>query len=167
MAAQFESLREPFIILFTLPLAMMGVVLSLVISGCQPLSVVGCIGILMLTGIIVNNAIVLIDFFKSLRVEKPGESLIDIIVEGCKTRLRPILMTTTTSVLGFMPMALSQADGSEMMRPLATVLLGGLAVGALLTLFFIPVVYAIFEISRQKRVAKKQAKESYKKALTN
>ena len=155
MAAQFESLLEPFIILFTVPLAMIGVVLSLVI-GWQPLSVIGCIGILMLTGIIVNNAIVLIDFIKTLRVEKPELSLTDVIVKSCKTRLRPILMTSLTSILGFLPMALSQADGSEMMRPLASVLLGGLGVGTLLTLFFIPVMYAIFEVARLKRVEKKK-----------
>lgn len=166
MAAQFESLKEPFIILFTLPLAMIGVVLSLVI-GWQPLSVVGCIGILMLVGIIVNNAIVLIDFIKTLRIEKPELTLVEIIVEACKTRLRPILMTSLTSILGFMPMAFSQADGSEMMRPLATVLLGGLAVGSFLTLLFIPAMYAIFEIARLRRVEKKKAKESYKKALAN
>lgn len=169
MAAQFESLREPFIILFTVPLAMIGVVLSLVI-GWQPLSVVGCIGILMLMGIIVNNAIVLIDFIKTLRIEKPEATLTEIIVESCQTRIRPILMTSLTSILGFMPMALSRADGSEMMRPLATVLLGGLAVGTLLTLFFIPVVYSIFETRRLRKVEKKKAKaasKNYQKALSN
>lgn len=164
MAAQFESLRDPFIILFTLPLAMIGVVLSLVV-GWQPLSVIGCIGILMLMGIIVNNAIVLIDFIKTLRLEKPELSRLEIIVESCKTRLRPILMTTLTSILGFMPMAFSTADGSEMMRPLASVLLGGLGVGSLLTLFFIPVMYSIFDDRKEKRLKKKALKQSYKKAL--
>lgn len=165
MAAQFESLREPFIILFTLPLAMIGVVLSQAVTW-SPLSVVGCIGILMLVGIIVNNAIVLIDFIKTLRIEKPDASLTDIVVEACKIRLRPIMMTSLTSILGFLPMAVSTADGSEMMRPLATVLLGGLAVGSLLTLLVIPVVYCIFEMRKQKRDAKKAAKASYKKALS-
>lgn len=165
MAAQFESLREPFIILFTVPLAMIGVVLSLVI-GWQPLSVVGCIGILMLMGIIVNNAIVLIDFFKTLKAENPQLSKTEIIVEGCKTRLRPIMMTTLTSILGFLPMAISTAEGAEMMRPLASVLLGGLGVGSLLTLFFIPVVYSIFEDRKEKRNKKKALKDSYQKALS-
>ncbi len=165
MAAQFESLREPFIILFTVPLAMIGVVLSLVI-GWQPLSVVGCVGILMLMGIIVNNAIVLIDFIKTLTIQKPELSRLEIIVESCKTRLRPILMTTLTSILGFLPMAISTAEGSEMMRPLASVLLGGLGVGSLLTLFFIPVMFSIFDDRRIKREKKKALKASYKKALS-
>lgn len=164
MAAQFESFSTPFIVLFTLPLAMIGVVLSLLVAG-EPLSVIGCVGIMMLTGIIVNNAIVLIDFIKTLRVEKPHETKLNIIVEACKTRLRPILMTSLTSILGFLPMALSQAEGSEMMRPLATVLLGGLGVGSLLTLFFIPVVYSIFDDKLSKRAEKKAAKKNYKKAL--
>lgn len=166
MAAQFESFTEPFIILFTLPLAMIGVVISLLVAG-EPLSVIGCVGILMLTGIIVNNAIVLIDFIKTLTMEKPGESRTNIIVESCKTRLRPILMTTLTSILGFMPMALSTAEGSEMMRPLATVLLGGLGIGSLLTLFFIPVVFSIFDDWKKKHNVKKDAKRSYKKALAD
>ena len=166
MAAQFESFSEPFIVLFTLPLAMIGVVLSLVVAG-EPLSVIGCVGILMLSGIIVNNAIVLIDFIKTLRGEKPGESRTDIIVESCKTRLRPILMTTLTSILGFLPMALSTAEGSEMMRPLATVLLGGLGVGSLLTLFFIPVVFSIFDDAKSKRSEKKAIRNKYKNALAN
>ncbi len=166
MAAQFESFSEPFIVLFTLPLAMIGVVLSLVIAG-EPLSVIGCVGILMLTGIIVNNAIVLIDFIKTLTIEKSGETRTNIIVEACKTRLRPILMTSLTSVLGFLPMALSTAEGSEMMRPLATVLIGGLLVGSLLTLLFIPVVYSIFDDKKRKHMEKKEAKRSYKKALAD
>lgn len=160
MAAQFESLKEPFIILFTIPLALIGVVLSLAVAR-SPLSVVGCIGILMLVGIIVNNAIVLIDFIKTLRQEKPELERNDAVVTACITRLRPILMTTLTSVLGFLPMALSRADGAEMMRPLATVLLGGLSVGALLTLFVIPVIYTIFD----DRSAKKNLKKKYKNAL--
>ncbi len=166
MAAQFESFSEPFIVLFTLPLAMIGVVLSLLVAG-EPLSVIGCVGILMLVGIIVNNAIVLIDFIKTLKTEKPEATRTEIIVEACKTRLRPILMTSLTSILGFLPMALSTAEGSEMMRPLATVLIGGLSVGSLLTLLFIPVVYSIFDDGKKKRDAKKEAKKNYKKALAN
>ncbi len=161
MAAQFESLSEPFIILFTIPLALIGVVLSLVVAR-SPLSVIGCIGILMLVGIVVNNAIVLIDFIKTARKENPSQERTELIVKSGITRMRPILMTTLTSILGFLPMALSQADGAEMMRPLATVLLGGLAVGALLTLFVIPVIYTIFDDFAQKRSLKKKRKNALK-----
>ncbi|MCD8048220.1 MAG: efflux RND transporter permease subunit [Clostridia bacterium] len=164
MAAQFESLTEPFIILFTIPLSIIGVVLSLVIAG-TPFSVMNAIGILMLVGIIVNNAIVLIDFIKTLREENPDGDLKEQIITAGRTRMRPILMTTLTSILGYLPMALSQADGSEMMRPLATVLLGGLAVGTLLTLFIIPTIYSIFAERKMKRQAKKAAKKNYQKAL--
>ncbi len=161
MAAQFENLKQPFIILFTIPLAIIGVVLALLISR-SPLSVIGCIGILMLTGIIVNNAIVLIDFVNTLRKEKPEEPLDDVLIEAGIVRMRPILMTSLTSVLGFLPMAVSTASGSEMMRPLAVVLLGGLFVGTLLTLFIIPVVFKIFEVRAVKRKAKKAAKKEKK-----
>ncbi len=157
MAAQFESIKEPLIILFTIPLAIIGVVLSLAVSW-SPLSVVGCIGILMLTGIIVNNAIVLIDFIKIAKNEHPGWSRTDILVYAGKTRMRPILMTSLTSILGFFPMAVSTASGSEMMRPLATVLVGGLLVGTLLTLFVIPVVYTIFDDRDIKKKTKRLKK---------
>ena len=157
MAAQFESIKLPFIILMTVPLAIIGVVLSLVI-GWNPLSVVGCIGILMLIGIIVNNAIVLIDFIKIAKEEHPEWSRTEVIIYAGKTRMRPILMTSLTSILGFLPMAVSTASGSEMMRPLATVLVGGLLVGTLLTLFVIPVFYTIFDDRDIKKKAKKEAK---------
>lgn len=144
MCAQFENLKQPFIILFTVPLALIGVVLALTVTA-SPLSVIGCIGILMLMGIIVNNAIVLIDFANGAKKENPDLKVEELLVYAGKTRLRPILMTSLTSILGFLPMALSTAEGSEMMRPLAVVLCGGLLVGTLLTLLFIPVVYAVFE----------------------
>ena len=155
MAAQFENFVHPFIILFTIPLSMIGVVLSLVISG-EPLSVVGCIGILMLGGIIVNNAIVLIDFINTSKKENPEANLREHIMNAGLTRLRPILMTSLTSILGFLPMAVSTASGSEMMKPLATVLLGGLTVGTALTLYFIPAVYAVIETRLEKKRTKKQ-----------
>ena len=154
MAAQFESVSQPLIILMTVPLATIGVVLSLVVTW-SPLSVIGCIGILMLIGIIVNNAIVLIDFVNQATVDKPDLSRTEILVYASKTRMRPILMTSLTSILGFLPMAISTASGSEMMRPLASVLLGGLLVGTLLTLFIVPVVYTMFDDMRIKRLNKK------------
>ena len=158
MAAQFENISQPFIILFTLPLAMIGVVLSLVISGSS-LSVVGCIGILMLTGIVVNNAIVLIDFVNTAKVERPDISRTELLIYAGKTRMRPVLMTSLTSILGFLPMAVaSGSSGAAMMQPLAVVLVGGLTVGTFLTLLVIPVVYSIFDDGSIKRKNKKVAK---------
>ena len=145
---------------------MIGVVLALVIAG-EPLSVVGCIGILMLIGIVVNNAIVLIDFINETRRGDPEQNREDAIVNSGKARMRPVLMTTITSVLGFLPMALSKADGSEMMKPLAMVLVGGLSVSTLLTLYVIPVVYAIFDDMGIKRANKKAAKAAKKANKTN
>jgi len=158
MAAQFESLSQPLIILFTLPLAMIGVVAGHVIAG-MPLSVVSCIGILMLMGIIVNNAIVLIDFINSSKKENPDMERTDRVVYAGITRMRPVLMTTLTSVLGFLPMALAMgSSGAAMMQPLAVSLTGGLTIGTVLTLFVIPVVYTIFDDLSKKRRLKKEAK---------
>ncbi|MGM9937583.1 MAG: efflux RND transporter permease subunit [Candidatus Ornithomonoglobus sp.] len=154
MAAQFENLLQPLIILMTVPLSIIGVALSLLVSGSE-LSVVGCIGILMLIGIIVNNAIVLIEFINTLKAEDPDGSIIEHVVRAGKTRMRPVLMTSLTSILGYLPMAVSTSEGAETMKPLAVVLLGGLAVGTLLTLFVIPVIYTMFEKRRQRRQAKK------------
>lgn len=158
MAAQFESLMQPFIILFTLPLAMIGVVLSLVVTF-SPMSVISCIGILMLLGIVVNNAIVLIDFINIARKDNPDMLRTDILAYAGKTRMRPVLMTSLTSILGFLPMAMSgSSSGAAMMQPLAVVLVGGLAVGTLLTLLVIPVVYSIFDDIDIKRKNKKAIK---------
>ena len=160
MAAQFESLLNPFIILFTLPLAMIGVVMGHVIAG-MPLSVVSCIGILMLMGIVVNNAIVLIDFITETKKEKPDIERTELLVYAGKTRMRPVLMTSLTSILGFLPMALAMgSSGAEMMQPLAVSLAGGLTVGTVLTLFVIPVTYAIFDDKIIKRKAKKASKQN-------
>lgn len=159
MAAQFENLKQPAIILFTVPLALIGVVLSLVISDSD-LSVVSCIGILMLVGIIVNNAIVLIEFINTLKQEEPNGDVVEQVVKAGKTRMRPILMTSLTSILGYLPMAVATSEGAETMKPLAIVLLGGLAIGTLLTLFVIPVIYVIFDNREKKKKAKKAAKKA-------
>ncbi len=159
MAAQFESLSQPFIIMFTLPLALIGVVLSHVVAG-MPLSVVSCLGILMLMGIIVNNAIVLIEFINTAKEENPEMSRTDLMVHAGITRMRPVLMTTLTSVLGFLPMALAiGSSGAEMMQPLAISLVGGLTIGTVLTLLVIPVVYTIFDDKAIKRKMKKAKKQ--------
>ncbi len=157
MAAQFENLVQPFIILCTLPLAIIGVVLGLVVAQ-TPLSVISCIGILMLTGIIVNNAIVLIEFINQQKKEHPEMPRIQQLVNAGLIRMRPILMTSLTSILGFIPMALNNKGGGVMMQPLAVALVGGLAVGTLLTLYVIPVVYSIVDRRLEKRAAKKRSK---------
>ncbi len=138
MASQFESLVQPFIIMFTIPFALVGVVLTLIITS-TPVSVVVLIGAIMLAGIVVNNAIVLIDYINQLR--KEGLRKLDAIKKAGQVRLRPILMTTATTVLGLLPMALGFGDGAELRTPMAVTVIGGLLVGTLLTLVVIPTVY--------------------------
>lgn len=161
MAAQFENLLHPFIILFTVPLSLIGVIFGHVLS-CDQISVLTFVGMLMLIGIIVNNAILLIDFISAERKEKPDETRTECVVRSALTRIRPILMTTLTSVIGFMPMAMSKAEGSEMMAPLAVTLVGGLAIGSLLTLFVIPVIYTWMDDKQIKRREKKKLKRQEK-----
>jgi len=158
MAAQFGSLVQPLIIMGSLPLAMIGVTLSLIVTQSK-LSAISCIGILMLTGIVVNNAIVLIEFINQLKEEKKDADRNSLIVEAGLIRMRPIFMTSFTSILGFLPMAMPSDGGTGMMRPLAIVLLGGLLVGTLLTLYFIPVLYSIVDDKVQKHKAKKELKK--------
>jgi len=142
MASQFESLIHPFIVMFEIPLAFIGIGLALFITG-ETLSTPAFMGVIMLAGIVVNNAIVLIDYVNQLR--KKGESKFAALVEGGATRLRPILITSITTILGMLPMALSRAEGSEMMRPMAVAVIGGLLVSTLLTLVVIPVIYSLVE----------------------
>ncbi len=157
MAAQFENLVQPIIILCTLPLAIIGVVLGLVISN-TPLSVISCIGVLMLIGIVVNNAIVLIEFINDQKREHPEMPVKEQVVNAGLIRMRPILMTSLTSILGFLPMAFDSEGGGVMMQPLAVALVGGLTVGTFLTLFVIPVVYSGVD-ERLKRRAEKKVKK--------
>lgn len=141
MASQFESLRHPFLILFTVPLALVGAVYALYLLNMS-LSVVVFIGLIMLVGIVVSNAIVLIDRVNQLRNE--GVPRRQAVLEGAQARLRPILMTTVTTLLGFLPMAIGLGDGAELRRPLAITVIGGLAFSTLLTLVLIPVLYNLF-----------------------
>ncbi|MCA9732210.1 MAG: efflux RND transporter permease subunit [Deferribacteres bacterium] len=138
MASQFESLVQPFIIMFTIPFALIGVVLTLLVTQ-TPISVVVLIGVIMLAGIVVNNAIVLVDYINQLR--KEGKEKREAIKLAGQVRLRPILMTTLTTVLGLLPMALGLGEGAELRTPLAITVIGGLLVGTLLTLVVIPTVY--------------------------
>ena len=142
MAAQFESLLHPFIIMFALPQTFVGVVVSLVLTG-RTLNVPAFIGLIMLAGIVVNNAIVLIDYINKLR--ERGRSARDAILEAGPIRLRPILMTTLTTVLGMLPLALGIGSGSETYAPLATVVIGGLLASTMLTLLVVPVIYSIMD----------------------
>ena len=156
MAAQFESLIQPLIIMFSIPLALIGVFLVLFLSR-NTLNVTALIGVIMLVGTVVNNAIVLTDYINQNKETYDG-SLKELIVEAGKSRLRPILMTTLTSVLGYLPSILSHSQGAEMMKPLAWTLMGGLTVSTLLTLVFIPTVYSYVEEKRRNRRIKKEAK---------
>lgn len=140
MAAQFESLLYPFIVLMSIPIALTGGLVGLLVLGL-PLSVVGFIGLIMLAGIVVNNAIVLVDYINQLR--EGGMELIEAVITAGPTRLRPILMTTLTTVLGLMPMMLAVGDGAEMQQPIAAVVVFGLTISTLVTLVFIPVLYIL------------------------
>jgi HAE1 family hydrophobic/amphiphilic exporter-1 len=142
MASQFESLLHPFVIMFSIPLALVGAVLALKLTA-TPLSVVVFIGLIMLAGIVVKNAIVLIDRVNQLREE--GVAKRDAIVAAAQSRLRPITMTTLCTLIGFLPLAVGWGDGSEVRAPMAITVIGGLAVSTLLTLVVIPVVYDLLD----------------------
>ncbi len=146
MASQFESLRDPFIILFSVPFAMIGVIWALLTTN-QVFSVDAFIGLIMLVGIVVNNAIVLISYISILRGR--GYSVREAVTLGGKTRLRPVLMTTITTVFGLLPLALFQGEGSEFWRPFGITIIGGLIVSTLVTLIFVPTLYSIFEERRK------------------
>lgn len=142
MASQFESFLHPFVIMFTIPLALIGAVLALFVTG-STISVVVLIGAILLAGIVVNNAIVLIDLINQLRAK--GMARMDAIMEGGRLRLRPILMTTLTTTLGLLPLALGFGEGAEIRSPMAITVIGGLTVSTALTLIVIPVVYSLVD----------------------
>jgi len=151
MASQFESLIHPFIVMFEIPLAFIGVGMALFLTG-QSLSLPAFMGIIMLAGIVVNNAIVLIDYVNQLR--KTGMSKFDALIVGGADRLRPILITSITTILGMLPMAISTQEGSEMMRPMAVAVIGGLLISTILTLVVIPVIYSVVESFSQRATTK-------------
>jgi HAE1 family hydrophobic/amphiphilic exporter-1 len=151
MASQFESFLGPFIILFTIPLSIIGVSLGLTLTGTT-LSVMALIGIIMLVGIIVNNGIVLVDYINQLR--EKGHSLYEAILLGGEARMRPVLMTALTTILAMMPLALGLGESGENWAPMARSVIGGLTVGTILTLIVVPVIYAAFERYLQKRKEK-------------
>ncbi|MFA5093138.1 MAG: efflux RND transporter permease subunit [Candidatus Omnitrophota bacterium] len=141
MAAQFESLLDPFIIMFAIPFTFIGVILGFVLTGTT-LSINTFLGIVMLMGIVVNNAIVLISYIIMLRAR--GYSMYEAVTIGGRDRLRPILMTTITTIAGLLPLALSRGQGSEVWQPLGITMIGGLTVSTLVTLLFVPTLYAVF-----------------------
>jgi len=151
MAAQFESFRHPFTIMFSVPLAGIGVIFGLVVTG-TPLSVASFIGLIMLAGIVVNNAIVLVDFINQQR--QAGVEREQAIVTAGRTRLRPVLMTTLTTVLGMIPLALGIGEGSELEAPLAIVVIFGLSFSTLLTLVIVPLVYVSIDNLGKGRIAR-------------
>jgi HAE1 family hydrophobic/amphiphilic exporter-1 len=142
MASQFESLRDPFIILFSIPFAMIGVIWALLLTR-NTFSMNAFIGLIMLVGIVVNNAIVLISYINILRAR--GLSVKEAIMTGGRTRLRPVLMTTITTVFGLLPLVLSRGEGSEFWVPFGVTIIGGLLVSTLITLIFVPILYSVFE----------------------
>jgi HAE1 family hydrophobic/amphiphilic exporter-1 len=148
MASQFESLLHPLLILLTVPLACAGSIYGLYLSGTN-ISVVVFIGLIMLAGIVVNNAIVLIDRINQLR--ESGLQKTAAIIEAAQSRLRPILMTTLTTSLGLLPMAIGLGDGAEIRTPMAVTVIYGLLFATLLTLFFIPVIYSLFDRKKFER----------------
>ena len=154
MAAQFESLRYPFIIMFSIPFAFVGLVLSLFITGTT-LNLMSLIGGVMLVGIVVKNGIVLVDYINLNR--ERGLGISQAVILGGKSRLRPVLMTSLTTILGMVPMSLGIGEGSELWQPMGIAIVGGLTVSTLVTLVIVPVVYSVFASREVTSYRKKQA----------
>jgi HAE1 family hydrophobic/amphiphilic exporter-1 len=147
MAAQFESLLDPFIIMFAIPFTFIGVIWGFLLTGTT-LSIITFLGVVMLMGIVVNNAIVLVSYIGILRAR--GASMYEAVTAGGKDRLRPVLMTTITTLVGLLPLALSRGEGSETWQPLGITMIGGLAVSTVITMVFVPTLYAIFHSRKEK-----------------
>ena len=149
MVAQFQSLLSPFIVLFTIPLAFTGGFLGLLITGTE-LSMISLLGFLILSGIVVNNGIVFVDYVNQLRLD--GMNKKEALVLAGKTRIRPILMTALTTILGLSTMALGVGMGADLMQPMAIVTIGGLSYATILTLFIVPIMYDILHRRNIKKV---------------
>ena len=158
MASQFESFLDPFIILFTVPLSFVGVVWIYFLTG-ETFNILTAVGLIVLVGVIVNNGIVLVDYTNLLR--RRGLSLTEACIEAAGNRLRPILMTTLTTVLALVPMAFFPGEGSELVAPIGKSVLGGLSFGTLMTLFLMPVIYAIFNRRADERKARADARRDH------
>lgn len=164
MASQFEAFLDPFVIMFSVPFAFTGVALGLYLFK-QPLSTHAFLGIIMLVGIVVNNAIVLVDYTNLLRAR--GYKLLDAVIETGVRRLRPILMTTLTTVGGMIPMLISKGEGAEIWKPLAAVIISGLSSSTLVTLVLVPVVYTLVEqyLRRKKRFVESEAEKTVERIV--
>ena len=166
MASQFESFIDPFIIMFTIPLSIIGVAWGLFLTGTT-LSVMSLVGIIMLVGIIVNNGIVLVDYINQMREQ--GHEMMEAIQIAGGARMRPVIMTALTTILAMVPLALGLGESGENWAPMARSVIGGLLAGTLLTLIVVPVIYAIFEKygakRREKRRLKKEAKRQKRLAM--
>jgi len=149
MASQFRSLLDPFLIMFSVPLGMIGVIWALFLTDTT-LNVTSFMGIIMMVGIVVSNGVLLVEYINELR--RHGHDLIPAVINGGRTRLRPILMTSLTTLVGLMPMALGIDVGSEANAPLARAVIGGLAVSTVLTLILIPTLYVMVESRFPRRV---------------
>ena len=158
MASQFESLVDPFVIMFSIPFAFTGVFIGLATTG-TPLGVMALIGVLMLMGIVVKNGIVLIDY--TILCRERGQSIIGAAVTAGKSRLRPVIMTTLTTVLGMIPMATGTGEGAEMWRPMGMTVAFGLSISTLITLVIVPVVYTVFAANGVK-IRRRKLKKEYK-----
>lgn len=156
MAAQFESFKMPFIIMLSIPFAFSGVILALLITRTT-LSVIAALGAIMLIGIVTKNGIVLIDFINLMR--ERGVRLYDAIAQACRSRLRPVLMTSLTTILGMVPMALSVGEGSETWRPMGVAVIGGMVFSTIITLLIVPVVYASMDKSGSRDKKKALSKQ--------
>jgi HAE1 family hydrophobic/amphiphilic exporter-1 len=158
MAVQFENFLFPFIIMFSLPATVVGVLVGLFVTGL-PLSIPAFIGIIMLAGIVVNNSIVLVDYINILRRDEYGRSRYEAILEAGTNRLRPILMTTLTTILAMVPLGLALGEGAEMQQPLAVTIIFGLTISSIFTLLLIPVVYTLFDDLTAKFTRRKKKAE--------
>ncbi|MFD1416329.1 efflux RND transporter permease subunit [Oceanobacillus jeddahense] len=159
LAVQFENLLQPFIIMFALPTTIIGVIGGLFITNIS-LSVAGFIGIIMLAGIVVNNSIVLVDYINILR--RRGIDRLEAIIEAGRSRLRPILMTSLTTILAMIPLGLGIGEGAELQQPLAVTIIFGLTVSSIFTLFFVPVIYLIFDNMTKKVTGRRKRKKTAK-----
>lgn len=157
MASQFESFKDPYIIVFTIPLSFIGVVAIYLMTG-NMMNVVSVVGMLVLVGTIVNNGIVLVDYTNLLR--KRGFALEEACVEAARNRLRPILMSTLTTVTSLIPMAFFPGEGGQLTQPIGLTVLGGMTFGSLMTLFVMPVIYYNFNLKREKKLLAERAKEA-------